>query len=961
VGKFEIEGIIASGGMGTVYRGRQCHPVQRPVALKMIKAGRADAATLARFLAERQVLALMDHPDIARVYEADATAEGHPYLAMEFCAGDPIDRYCHQRQLSLRQRVELVIRIARAISRAHAHGVIHRDLKPGNVLIAADEARPVLKIIDFGIAKWTAADPQLIHETQVGEMVGTPAYMSPEQPSGDVDTRTDVFAIGAILFRLLTGTTPLLPPTGTCPGLAEIIQHVQSFQAVTPCQRFHGLPPEARSALLQELGLPHAHQWMADVRGDLDWITLKALEAERTRRYATAGDLADDLERYLRQEPVTAAAPSRLYRWKKYYQRRRAWVWSLAGIATSLVVASSVSGFTWWRFEQQRGAERQRIQAEARTWLAQAIDRRTRLAEDPLADPEEHVAARTAAAKAESLLRNQPALVTLQSTLAGLQSQLQCDQQGFELAAGLEAARQQATEWSGPEPPDVEAGDQFGRLAGLRQMQTLLAHFGLPVPETPPDQAAQRLQMLPLGAQRRIVEALDFLLYEDPFGAGLYLHQQGGRLTIAEVVHGGGAERAGQFRPGDRVLAIDGVSLVEAYDWDQILPQAYRHLAGSPGQKISVTTVRGLSQPQQGQILCGGAAAHWAHQVLRHLDPDPWRTALREAVLNADLPRLRELNRATDMAAQRPFSLIQLAGTLFLLERSDAALRFLELAQQHHPQNFWANHYLGTALAVAVEPPQPEAGVRYLTAAVSLRPNSAAARMNLAEVLLRLGKEQEAIAHYQIAEQLSPGHQPVARRLQSLLERTATSTALTMDSRNPVDPRATDPGSAVPPAHVADSATVNFGDWEALEQQARHLARSGQRREALQRVQAAEQIAAADDAARDAAADPLPVDDSGQPATHRAKFDSASSLETTGVLRRIKGVVLLELQDFVAARIVLADAVRLNPGDAAARFYYGVALEHSGDSQAAVDQYEAALKIRPDYEAVREFLRQLQP
>lgn len=936
IGKFRIEGIIASGGMGTVYKAQQEQPVRRPVALKMIKAGMADQNTLSRFLAERQVLAMMDHSDIARVYEADATSDGNPYLAMEFCDGEPIDEYCERKRLSLHERVELVVRMARAVSRAHAHGVVHRDLKPSNVLIADTEDRPQLKVIDFGIAKWMAEPTGLqVHATQIGEMVGTPAYMSPEQAVGDVDARTDVFAMGAILFKLLTGTTPLLPPATAHLSLAQVIQYVQGFQGLTPTRRFAELSHSDRERLARELQFLKPTHWNAAVQGDLDWITLRAIEPERTRRYATASDFADDLERYLRQEPVEAAAPSRWYRWTKFYQRRKTLLWSLAMIVAAVVLAAAFSGFTWWRYEWQKLNETHRIATEAELLIAESQARHREGSTNPSADDSTFVAARTAAARAETLLMGRPDLVSLNQSLGNLQGQLTMVQRGWELATQLEEAREATTEIGA-----MEAGDHFGRMAGLREMHAAWERFGITPAQTPAEQAALQIATLPRAIQARIVEALDFLLYEDPFGAGLYLHQHGSRISVAEVVHGGGAERGAQLRKGDRILRIDGVSLLEWSAGDDLRAQAYRLLAGRPGQRIIVTFVRGLAEPVEGEIICGGGPAHWAQEVLAILDPDPWRTPLRLAVLESDLPRLRHLSESANFGQQRPFNLIQLAGTRFMLERTNAALRYLELAQQQHPQNFWANHYLGTALAVAHDPPRPEVGIRYLTSAVALRPNSPGARINLAETLLQLGHDQEAISHFETAQRLSPSHVPVERRLKYLLERAKSAGDLETPSAEGTESTAAEHRESTE-LQATIEVPEDFEALDALEQQARTLASSGQRREALLLVRRAEDYH---------------LDKAQRELSHAT---SGRSPESTAMLHRIKGIVLLELQDYVAARVVLADAVRLNPGDAAARFYYGVSLEHSGDSQTAIQEYEAALKIRPDYEAVREFLRNL--
>lgn len=916
IGDFVIDSVIASGGMGTVYRATQQQPVRRTVALKMIRQGMADQATINRFMIERQSLALMDHPDIARVYEAGTTAAGNPYFAMEYCEGLPIDQYCDDHALPLHERIALVIRIARAVQRAHTHGIVHRDLKPANILVSACEGRPNLKIIDFGIAKFTDDDQyadvfgtQTDHATRIGEMIGTPAYMSPEQAAGDaIDGRTDVFAIGAILFKLLTGTTPLPAPPADCESLVDVILHIQSFDPVTPTRRLREGDTVDVDAHAKRVGLDRSKRLIAAIAGDLDWVTLRSIESDKLRRYATADDLADELQRYLNQEPVVAAGPSRIYRFKKFYQRRRAAVLGVAAVMATLAIALSVAGFNRWQDHQRFVATMNQTSAQATRLLGQADDLIARARVGGPAAERDFVAAQTTVAKVESLLLDTPSLESLHDRLKQTQARIAADQQALLLVARLDEARERSTQVDA-----AQSTDALGRVAGLHVMVQALDDFGVRPGVTPPSEAAAILGRCPASVKPDLIEALDFILNEQPTGAGLYLHHRSGQITIADVVAGGAADLAKELRVGDRILQINGVDLVDSFTADQIRAQAYRLLAGQPGTPITLTYVRDLSDARTCDLACGGSVAHWARDVLASLDADAWRSRLRTAVLQSDLNVVRELARSTELNSQPPGTLIQLSGVWFLLERTNDAIELLELAQRNYPANFWANHYLGTALAAAHDPPRPDESLRYLTAAVSLRPASVGARVNLVESLVRTGDHRSALNHAQAAIEMAPDYRPLQHRVTSL------SKTLQVEAENtPPVPMLT----ALPPTMLpTQQSELSFDQLEAT---ARELAAAGDRDGAMLLVKDADETFGGDPR-----------------------------------VRRLKGVVLLELQDYLAARIALSDAARRMPDDAASRFYYGVALEYSGNSESAIGEYEAALQLRPDYDVARECLNAL--
>jgi serine/threonine protein kinase len=339
-GKYKLIEEIGEGGMGSVYMAQQTEPVKRAVAVKVIKAGMDSKAVLARFEAERQALAMMDHPNIARVLDAGTTDGGRPFFVMELVKGRPITQHCDERKLTPRQRLELFVPVCQAIQHAHQKGIIHRDIKPSNVLVAMYDDKPVPKVIDFGVAK--AAGPSLSDKTLMtafGAVVGTPEYMSPEQASlsnRDIDTRSDVYSLGVLLYELLTGSTPLDRKSLGKAALLEILRIVREVEAPKPSVKLSTidtLPNVAANRGTEPAKLSKL------MKGELDWVVLKALEKDRTRRYDTANGLARDIQRYLADEVVEARPPSTPYRLKKFVRKHRGQV-----LAASLVLLALLGG-----------------------------------------------------------------------------------------------------------------------------------------------------------------------------------------------------------------------------------------------------------------------------------------------------------------------------------------------------------------------------------------------------------------------------------------------------------------------------------------------------------------------------------------------------------------------------------------------------------------------------------------
>ncbi|MCP4449885.1 MAG: serine/threonine protein kinase, partial [Planctomycetes bacterium] len=367
VGRYKLLEKLGEGGFGAVWVAEQRRPVRRRVALKIIKLGMDTKQVIARFDAERQALALMDHPNIAKVLDAGATQTGRPYVVMELIKGIPITQYCDEEKLGSQDRLDLFMKVCHAVQHSHQKGIIHRDIKPSNIMITLHDGVPVPKVIDFGIAKATQQElTEKTIYTRYSQFIGTPAYMSPEQVemSGlDIDTRSDIYSLGVLLYELLTGNTPFDTQELLQSGLDEMRKIIREQEPVRPSTRLTRQRAQGESKIRDP---------KCQIDSDLDWIVMKCLEKDRKRRYETANGLVLDLKRHLDNEAVVARPPSAVYRFQKAWKRNRAVFTTAALIAATLLVGGLVS--TWLAIRADQARKRESITAQRYRRLSYASD-----------------------------------------------------------------------------------------------------------------------------------------------------------------------------------------------------------------------------------------------------------------------------------------------------------------------------------------------------------------------------------------------------------------------------------------------------------------------------------------------------------------------------------------------------------------------------------------------------------
>ncbi len=493
VGPYKLIEPIGEGGMGTVWMVQQTEPVKRLAALKLIKPAMDSREVIARFEAERQALALMDHPNIARVFDGGTVGSSRPYFVMELVKGVPITTYCDEQRLTPRERLELFVPVCQAIQHAHQKGIIHRDIKPSNVLVALCDGKPMPKVIDFGVAK--ATGQRLTEQTLVtgfGAVVGTLEYMSPEQAElnqPDVDTRSDIYSLGVVLYELLAGTTPLDRKRLKETGMLEVLRLIREEEPPRPSTRLS----EAQDTLPAISARRHTEPAKLTrlLRGELDWIVMKALEKDRNRRYETANGLARDVQRYLADEPVQACPPSAWYRCRKFVRRNKAALVVAAGVF--LALAGIAAGIGWAALDRATRQARLADQLELALERAELFQGQGKRAE-----------ALAALERAQLLAGEAGADPARQRRLTAVRDRLDAEARDQQFMARFEAIRLRDAS-----RVNVKANHfNYGQFI-VPQIREALHGYGIDVGVTPPAAAAARIKARPEPVRLQVLAALD--------------------------------------------------------------------------------------------------------------------------------------------------------------------------------------------------------------------------------------------------------------------------------------------------------------------------------------------------------------------------------------------------------------------------------------------------------------------
>jgi tetratricopeptide (TPR) repeat protein len=748
IGAYKLLEQIGEGGFGVVFLAEQAEPVRRKVAVKVLKPGMDTRQVVARFEAERQALAIMDHPHIARVFDGGATDAGRPYFVMELVKGVPITDYCDDHKLEPRQRLELFMTVCHAVQHAHQKGIIHRDLKPSNVLVVRHDTTPVVKVIDFGVAKafgQALTDKTLF--TGVAQMIGTPLYMSPEQAGMsdlDVDTRSDIYSLGVLLYELLTGTTPFEKERFKKAAYDEIRRIIREEEPPKPSTRLSDSTASLPSVAAQRRTEPAKLSKL--VRGELDWIVMKALEKDRGRRYETANGFAADVLRYLADEPVQACPPSAAYRVRKFTRRNRQALAVAAVLAVALVVAvGAVAGSIGWA-TRDRAARQAAVGQEADSALREA---------DQLLKQEKWSEALSAVRRAEGLLAgsdgdDRPERVR----------RLRTD---LETVLRLDEIRLSAGDWQ---------ENRFQNERADREYAKAFADGGIDVLGLAKEEVAARIQDRPAIAVALIV-ALD-----DWSTVRFHRKDEVGALALIGVAQASDQNR--WRREVREVCRDDGARLAALADAPDLLDQppasihVFTRFLQAKGQREARLKVLRRAQRQYpgdfwfnydlGSLLSDKGVASYDEAIsfyraalaVRPLNPavhTDFGVALdRKGDLTAAVFSYR---KAIELDPKHAPAHGNIGWVLVRQNRPDEAISWLRKAIELDPGFANAHNSLGIALK---ETGQYEAAVAEYKTAIALDPKYSAPHINLGGLLGRQKKYDAALASYRKALELDPKH-----------------------------------------------------------------------------------------------------------------------------------------------------------------------------------------------------------
>jgi tetratricopeptide (TPR) repeat protein/serine/threonine protein kinase len=949
IGPYKLMEQIGEGGMGLVFVAEQQQPIRRKVALKLIKPGMDTRQVIARFEAERQALALMDHPNIAKVLDAGQTSSGRPYFVMDLVKGIPITEYCDQKHLTAHERLELFVHICQAVQHAHQKGIIHRDIKPSNVLVTLHDGTPLVKVIDFGIAK--ALGQQLTDKTLFtgfAQLIGTPLYMSPEQAAlsnVDVDTRSDIYSLGVVLYELLTGTTPFSTERLHQADYDEICRIIREEEPPKPSTRISTLGQAASTISTQRKSDPRKLSQL--LRGDLDWMVMKALEKDRNRRYETASAFAADVQRYLHHEPVEAGPPSALYRFRKFARRNRA---ALGVAACMLLMFTAMGGSVGWAVRKKTVLER-----EASGALQEAQAYR---------DRQDWRRATAAARRAEAAL--------VGGGSQAMQEQIRAFLADLRLLQEVDEARLSIAQVRSGKFDRHAANDAYDSVSG--ELDRAFREYGLPVLDLEWQDAAQRIARSGIGGH--LVTALTSWANTTPNRETRAKLSTVARLADTDPVRQQILE-AGDQRDAAAVLKLAKQTKVLEAPTTTLVLLANNLARSDPGAAVDL--LRRAQERHPDDFWINNQLAYYlmalkppqAEQAVRFyqaaLALRPFSPNMHVNLGNA-LRRQRkfseaeaEYRRAIEIQPDHVRARGNLGTVLADQGRFAAAVAEYEEAIRIGPHLAGFHNGLGNALSDQGKLAEAEAAFRE---AIRLEPDLAKPHGNLARVLADESKLPEAEAECRKAIGLDPDLALPHTNLGLIRERQGKFAEAEAEYRAAIrlEP---DNGAAhnnlakflCDVRHDYDRAILEFetkvrlepGDAAGHFNLANALHGKGRLDDAIAEYREALRLRPGLASAHNNLG--LAYQDKGQLENAISEYKEATHLDPKNAdpHQNLGALLCDRKRDYDGAIAEFHKAIALNPDSAGAHFCLGIALTFKGDPRGAVRACQKAIQLKPDY------------